>query len=29
MPRIDLNVPFHKKDHAKWLGTRWDTVRKT
>lgn len=28
MARIDLNVPFAEKDHAKRLGARWDGDRK-
>lgn len=27
--RINLNVPFNKKDDVKRLGARWDPARKT
>jgi hypothetical protein len=26
--RIDLNVPFEEKDHAKSLGAKWDPARR-
>lgn len=26
--RVNLNVPFKEKDHAKRLGARWDDARK-
>lgn len=28
-PRVDINVPFSQKDHAKALGARWDPVATT
>jgi len=27
--RVDLNVPFDEKEKAKFLGARWDMVKRT